>query len=213
MKIALIGSTGFVGSAVLTEALSRGHAVTALSRNPARLDARAGLSPVSADVLDPAQVQAAVAGHDAVISAYNPGWTNPDIHDEFLRGTRAIIDGVKRAGVKRLLLVGGAGSLYVAPGLQLVDTPQFPAQWKQGALAAREALNIIRGEDSLDWTFLSPPVGLEPGERKGGFRLGGDEVMMNGDAPAGITTGDLAAAILDEIERPEHVKRRFTVAY
>lgn len=213
MKIALIGPTGFVGSAVLSEALARGHAVTALSRQPAKIDARAGLAVVGADVLDPAQVAAAVAGHDAVVSAYNAGWTNPDLHDEFLRGTRAIFDGVKRAGVKRLLVVGGAGSLYVAPGVQLVDTPAFPAEWKQGALAAREALNLIRAEDSLDWTFLSPPALLQPGERQGGFRLGGDELLMNGDQPAGISVGDLAAAILDELEKPLHVRKRFTVAY
>lgn len=213
MKIALIGPTGFVGSAVLSEALARGHAVTALSRQPAKIDARAGLAVVGADVLDPAQVAAAVTGHDAVVSAYNAGWTNPDLHDEFLRGTRAIFDGVKRAGVKRLLVVGGAGSLYVAPGVQLVDTPAFPAEWRQGALAAREALNLIRAEDSLDWTFLSPPALLQPGERQGGFRLGGDELLMHGDQPAGISVGDLAAAILDELEKPLHVRKRFTVAY
>lgn len=213
MKIALIGPTGFIGSAVLTEALARGHAVTALSRHPAKIDARAGLAVVAADVLDPAQVAAAVAGHDAVVSAYNAGWTNPDLHDEFLRGTRAIFDGVKRAGVKRLLVVGGAGSLYVAPGVQLVDTPAFPAEWKQGALAAREALRLIRAEDTLDWTFLSPPALLQPGERRGGFRLGGDELLMNGEQPAGISVGDLAAAILDELEKPAHVRKRFTVAY
>lgn len=213
MKIALIGPTGFIGSAVLTEALARGHAVTALSRHPAKIDARAGLAVVATDVLDPAQVAAAVAGHDAVVSAYNAGWTNPDLHDEFLRGTRAIFDGVKRAGVKRLLVVGGAGSLYVAPGVQLVDTPAFPAEWKQGALAAREALRLIRAEDTLDWTFLSPPALLQPGERRGGFRLGGDELLMNGEQPAGISVGDLAAAILDELEKPAHVRKRFTVAY
>ena len=213
MKIALIGPTGFIGSAVLTEALARGHAVTALSRHPAKIDARAGLAVVAADVLDPAQVAAAVADHDAVVSAYNAGWTNPDLHDEFLRGTRAIFDGVKRAGVKRLLVVGGAGSLYVAPGVQLVDTPAFPAEWKQGALAAREALRLIRAEDTLDWTFLSPPALLQPGERRGGFRLGGDELLMNGEQPAGISVGDLAAAILDELEKPAHVRKRFTVAY
>ena len=158
MKLALIGPTGFVGSAILTEALQRGHAVTALSRHPEKLAAQPGLHVARADVLDPAQVADAVAGHDAVISAYNPGWSDPQIHDNFLRGTRAIFDGVKRVGVKRLLVVGGAGSLYVAPGVQLVDTPTFPAEWKQGALAAREALNLIRQESALDWTFVSPAV-------------------------------------------------------
>jgi uncharacterized protein len=212
MKIALIGPTGFVGSAVLTEALSRGHAVTALSRTPAKLAPQTGLTVVQADATDPAQVATAVAGTNAVVNAYNPGWTHPAIHDEFLRGTRAIFEGVKRAGVKRLLTVGGAGSLYVAPGVQLVDTPTFPAEWKQGALAAREALNLIRRETALDWTFLSPPVFLQPGERSGAYRLGGDEVLMAGDQPAGISVADLAVAIVDEIEHPKHLQRRFTVA-
>lgn len=213
MRLALIGPTGFVGSALLTEALQRGHAVTALSRHPEKLTPQAGLTVARADVLDPAQVADAVTGHDAVISAYNPGWSDPQIHDNFLRGTRAIFDGVKRSGVKRLLVVGGAGSLYVAPGLQLVDTPTFPAEWKQGALAAREALNLIRQETSLDWTFVSPAVFLEPGERTGRFRLGGDEVLMSGDQPARLSVADLAVAIVDEIEKPQHLQKRFTAGY
>jgi hypothetical protein len=213
MKLALIGPTGFVGSAILTEALQRSHAVTALSRHPEKLTPQAGVTVARADVLDPAQVADAVSGHDAVISAYNPGWSDPQIHDNFLRGTRAIFDGVKRAGVKRLLVVGGAGSLYVAPGVQLVDTPTFPAEWKQGALAAREALNLIRQESSLDWTFVSPAVFLEPGERTGRFRLGGDEVLMSGEQPARISVADLAVAIVDEIEKPQHLQKRFTAGY
>lgn len=214
MKIALIGGTGFVGSAVLEELLRRGHAVTALARHPAKWAARPGLTVVAADALQSAQVAHAVEGVDAVVSAYNPGWQEPQIHDIFLQGTRAILDGVKRSGVKRVLVVGGAGSLYIAPGVQLVDTPEFPAQWKQGALAAREALNLIRQETSLDWTFVSPAVGLAPGERRGGFRIGGDEVLMDASGqPAGISVADLAAAIVDEIETPRHIQRRFTAAY
>ncbi|HJV95516.1 MAG TPA: NAD(P)H-binding protein, partial [Albitalea sp.] len=147
MKIALIGGTGFVGSAVLAEALQRGHRVTALARDTAKLAAREGLSVVQADVLDSAQVAAAVEGHEAVIDAYNPGWHAPDLYDSFLKGTRAIVAGVKRSGVKRLLIVGGAGSLYVAPGVQLVDTNSFkshvPPNIVPGAQAARDALNEI----------------------------------------------------------------------
>jgi len=213
MNIALIGGTGFVGSAVLEELLQRGHQVTALARNPAKYGARAGLTVVAADVLDAGQVAHAVEGHDAVISAYNPGWKEPQIHDLFLQGSRAITEGVKRSGVKRLLVVGGAGSLYVAPGVQLVDTPEFPAEWKQGALAAREALNLIRQETTLDWSFVSPAVMLAPGARTGRFRIGGDEVLMDGSHPAGISVADLAVALVDEIETPRHLKRRFTVAY
>jgi len=213
MKIALIGGTGFVGSAVLEELLQRGHQVTALARDPAKYTARDGLAVVKADVLDAAQVADAVRGADAVVSAYNPGWREPKIHDIFLQGTRAVFDGVKRGGVKRLLVVGGAGSLFVAPGVQGVDTPEFPEQWKQGALAAREALNLIRLETSLDWTFLSPAAILEPGPRTGKFRLGGDQMLMNGDHPAKISVTDLAVAIVDEIEKPQHVQKRFTAAY
>ncbi|KQV90430.1 NAD(P)-dependent oxidoreductase [Rhizobacter sp. Root1221] len=213
MKIALIGGTGFVGTAVLEELLQRGHQVTALARDPAKYTAREGLKAVTADVLDAAQVADAVRGQDAVISAYNPGWTEPDIYNVFLKGTRAIVDGVKRAGTKRLLVVGGAGSLFVAPGVQGVDTPAFPAEWKQGALAARDALNEIRNETTLDWTFLSPAAILEPGPRTGTFRLGADQLLMNGDAPAKISVADLAVAIVDEIETPKHVQKRFTAAY
>ena len=212
MNIALIGATGFVGSAVLEELLGRQHQVTALARNPGKLPARDGLTVVQADAQDATQVAKAVAGQDAVVNAYNPGWTVPDIHDQFLVGTRAIYAGVKQAGVKRLLVVGGAGSLFVAPGVQLVDTPNFPAEYKAGALAAREALNLIRHETTLDWTFLSPPILLAPGERTGQYRLGTDAPLMNGEAPGGISVADMAVAIVDELENPRHVKQRFTVA-
>lgn len=214
MKIALIGATGFVGSAILPEALRRGHAVTALARTPSKIAAQPQLAVVRADVLDAAQVAAAVAGHDAVISAYNAGWKNPDLYAEMMRGTRAILDGVARAGVKRLLLVGGAGSLYVAPGVQAVDTPQFPAEWKEGARAARDALELVRSETALDWSFVSPAVILEPGPSRGAFRLGGDTPLLQPDGqPAHLTVGDLAVAIVDEIESPRHLRQRFTVAY
>ncbi len=214
MKVALIGATGFVGAPVLAELLSRGHAVTVLARTPGKLPAQPGLTVVAADALDAAQVAAAVAGHDAVVSAYNPGWTEPRIYALFLQGTRAIIEGVKQAGLKRLLVVGGAGSLYVAPGLQLVDTPPFPAEYKQGALAAREALNQLKGETTLDWSLLSPPIGLAPGARTGQYRLGLDDLLPGtGEAPAGISVGDLAVAIVDEIESQRHMQRRFTVAH
>lgn len=214
MKLALIGPTGQVGRRLLDEALRRGHAVTALSRQPDKLAARPGLSVVQADVYDADQVAAAVAGHDAVLDAFNPGWGDAAIRANFMKGTRAILDGVKRAGVKRILVVGGAGSLFVAPGTQLVDTPGFPAEWKEGALGAREALGEIRGETELDWTFISPPVflNLHGGERTGKYRLGGDEVLMDGDTPAGISGEDLAVAILDEVEKPAHLRKRFTVA-
>lgn len=209
MKIALIGATGFVGSAVLTELLQRGHATTALVRTAGKVEPGPNLAVTVADALDSAQVARAVAGHDALISAYNPGWKEPEIYDVFLKGTDAIIAGAKQAGV-RLLVVGGAGSLYVAPGVQLVDTPQFPAAWKQGALAAREALRRIQRETELDWSFVSPPPMLQPGGHEGPYELGGDEVPMVDGQPAAITVADLAVAIVDEIETKRHVRKRFT---
>ena len=218
MKIALIGGTGFVGKAVLEELLGRGHTVTALARDPAKYAPRDGVTAVLADVTSGAQVERAVAGHDAVISAYNPGWTAPALYDDFMAGTRGVLAGVKAAGVKRLLVVGGAGSLFVAPGVQLMDTPEFkelvPASILPGVRAARDALTLIQGEAALDWTFLSPAAALVPGERTGRFRIGADDVLMTVDGqPAGISVADLAVAIVDEIETPAHIRRRFTVAY
>ena len=213
MNIALIGATGFVGSAVLNELLQRGHRVTALARHPDKLAARERLTVVRADAQDVAQVAQAVLGHDAVLSAYNPGWGQPDIYEQYLRGTRAIVAGTRQAGVRRLLVVGGAGSLYVAPGVQLVDTPEFPAEWKQGALGARDALNELGQEAALDWTMLSPPILLQPGERTGQYRLGQDNPLMDGEQPGHISVADLAVALVDELESPRHTRQRFTVAY
>jgi putative NADH-flavin reductase len=216
MKIALIGATGFVGAATLTELLARGHQVTALVRNPAKLEQRPNLTAQALDAYDPASVADAVRGHDAVVSAFNPGWDDPDLYAQFMRGGAAIEQGVQAAGVKRLLVVGGAGSLFVAPGVQLVDTPQFtdhvPPNIVPGAKAARDYLTALRNNTALDWTFLSPPALLGPGERTGHYRSGGEELLMEGQAPAGITVGDLAVAIADEIEQPRHVRARFTVA-
>jgi uncharacterized protein len=216
MKIALIGATGFVGAAVLAELMQRGHDVTALARDPAKLAARPGLTPRALDAVDPNAVAAAVKGHDAVVSAFNPGWDAPDLYDRFMQGSAAIVAGTARAGVRRLLVVGGAGSLFVAPGVQLVDTPDFtshvPANVIPGARAARDALTALRADTALDWTFLSPPAMLAPGERSGQYRVGGEQLLMAGEAPAGISVADLAVAIIDELETPRHVRARFTVA-
>jgi putative NADH-flavin reductase len=213
MKIALIGATGFVGSKVLTDALQRGHQVTALVRHPARLAPQAGVTAVAVDVADAEQVARAAAGHDAVVSAFNAPRGDPEFRTIYLNAARAILDGVKRSGVRRVLLVGGAGSLFVAPGVQLVDTPQFPAEYRTEAQAAREALNMIRDESTLDWSFVSPAPILAPGQRTGRFRLGGNEVLKNGDKPGNISVEDLAVAIVDELETPRHLRQRFTLAY
>lgn len=213
MKIALIGATGFVGSAILKEALDRGHEVTAIVRKPEKLPHHAKLRSQKGDVYNINEVARLVAGHDAVISAFNPGWTNPDIYSLQVKGTRAIIAGVKEAGIKRLLFVGGAGSLEVQPGVQSVDLPEFPKDWKQGALATREALNLLRQESGLEWSFLSPSADLSPGERTGKFRLGKDQLLVDANGQSRISTQDYAAAMIDEVEKPKHVRQRFTVGY
>jgi putative NADH-flavin reductase len=217
MKVALIGATGFVGTALLDELLNRGHQVSALTRNPAKLAARSGLSAVTADAYDAAQVAQAVEGHDVVLSAFNPGWNDPALYERFTAGHQAIVDGVKRARAPRLVVIGGAGSLYVAPGVQLVDTPAFtdhvPPNIVPGAKAARDALSALQQEPSLNWTLVSPPAMLQPGPRTGAYRLGGDQLLMNGEQPAGISVADLAVAVVDELEKQQHLRRRFTVAH
>jgi putative NADH-flavin reductase len=213
MKIALIGATGFVGSAILQEALDRGHEVTAIVRDPTKLKPHPKLHPQKGDVYNADEVARLVAGHDAVISAFNPGWSNPDIYNQQVRGTRAIINGVKKAGMKRVLFVGGAGSLEVRPGVQAVDLPGFPAEYKQGALATREALNMLRKEPGLDWSFLSPSADISTGQRTGKFRLGTDQMLKDANGQSRISTEDYAVAMIDEVEHPAHIRQRFTVGY
>lgn len=213
MNIALIGATGFVGTALLEELLSRGHTVRALQRDAAKVAARAGLETRSVDVLAGDDLVAEFQGVDAVVSAFNAGWGNPNLHDDFLRGSEAIASAARQAGV-RLLVVGGAGSLFVAPDQQLVDSPAFPAEWKAGALAAREVLTRLRADKTaLDWTFVSPAIHLEPGERTGQFRLGGEAPVFDAKGESRITVADLAVAIVDEVEAPKHRRARFTAAY
>lgn len=220
MKISLIGATGFVGAALLQELLQRGHDVVALVREPAKLAARPGLQVVQADVQDSHAVAAAVRGTDAVLSAYNAGWANPEIYADFMRGARAIVQGLQAAGVRRYLVVGGAGSLYVAPGVQLVDTPEFPEAIRPGARAARDMLTELRSETQLDWTLLSPAVGFHAGSaaqaqgRTGHYRTGSDAPLMQADGqPGDISAADLAVALVDALEQRSHLRARFTVAY
>jgi len=213
MKLALIGATGFVGSAILQEALQRGHEVTAIVRDPTKLEPHPKLRPQKGEVYKEEDIARLVEGHDAVISAFNPGWNNPDISNQQIKGTRAILDGVKKAGVKRVLFVGGSGSLEVKPGVQSVDLPQFPEEYKQGSLATREALNMLRQETSLEWTVLSPSADLFSGERTGRFRLGTDQLLRDANGESRISLEDFAMVMIDEVEHPQHIRRRFTVGY
>jgi uncharacterized protein len=197
----------------LKEALHRGHEVAAIVRNPDKLPPQSKLHPKKGDVYNEDEVLRLVAGHDAVISAFNPGWSNPDIYKQQVKGTRSIIKGAKKAGVKRLLFVGGAGSLEVKPGVQSVDLPGFPTEYKQGALATRETLNLLTQEPSLDWSFLSPSADLFPGQRTGKFRLGTDQLLADAKGESRISVEDYAMAMIDEVENPKHIRRRFTVGY
>ena len=213
MNIALIGATGFVGSALLEEALGRGHRVAALSRSAGKLPARDGLITRAVDATDAAALATAVRGVDAVVSAFLGNRHGADPGGEIERGYAAIVEGVKRAGVPRLLVVGGAGSLEVAPGQQLVDQPAFPAEYQVESRAMGEVLARLRQENELDWSFLSPAAEIFPGERSGRFRLGGDQLLSDADGRSRISVQDYAVAMIDELERAAHSRRRFSVAY
>jgi len=212
MNIVLIGASGFIGSALRKEALARGHQVTALVSNPAKLESAPNLTVKRADVLDPASLGEHFAGHDAVISAFS-GHAQQDVRGYYMQGMRSIVASAKRSPKLRLLVVGGAGSLETAPGKQVVDDPGFPAAWKGSAEGARDALNLLRAEPELDWTMLSPSALLAPGQRTGKFRLGADQLLVGANGKSEISVEDYAVAMIDELERPEHRRQRFTVGY
>jgi len=213
VKVVIIGASGQIGAFIRDEALARDHQVTAIVRNPEKITVwNPRLTVVKADILKD-KVDELVKGHDAVISAYNPGWSNPDIYNEQIRGYKAIIDGVKKSGIKRLLVVGGAGTLEVAPGLLVLDTTNFPEKVKGGVLATRETLYMLKEEKELEWTFLSPSSSIAPGERTGHYRVGKDQLLKNAEGESKISTQDYAVAMLDELEHPQHIRERFTVGY
>ena len=203
MKIALLGITGNVGTRFAAELLRRGHEVTGIARSPDKVAAQPGLTLRRGDVQDEHNLTPLLTGHDAVIHAVKFESTD----------ARKVIGATRKAGVKRLLVVGGAGSLEVAPGVQFVDTPEFPAIYKPEALAGRDFLNVLRGEKELDWTFLSPSALFAPGERTGHFRLGGDQLLVSQKGESSISMEDFAIALADELEKPKHSRQRFTVGY
>ena len=201
MKIALIGATGNVGRRVTAEALRRGHDVIAIARDVSTLEPQDRVTPVQADLNDKAAIGKAIAVADAVVLSVR--FQDLDVE--------AVLDALKDA--KRLLIVGGAASLYVAPGQQLIDTPDFPDFIKVEAEPARQALARIQQEQAIDWTFLSPSVFFGPGDRTGNFRLGKDELLTDADGKSHISYEDYSIALLDEIEQPKHSRQRFTVGY
>lgn len=202
MKIAVYGAGGTIGQRIAAEARARGHAVTALGR--------------AAPVTDAAAVARAVAGHDAVVSAVGPGF-GPSAQplDMLSKAAHALLAGLTQAGVRRLVVVGGAGSLEVAPGKQLLDQPEFPAAWRPVAAAHRDALDVYRRYpgSEVEWTYFSPAALIEPGARTGRHRTGGDRLLADEKGQSRISAEDFAIAILDELERPKSIRKRITVAY
>lgn len=203
MQVALIGASGAVGSRLLAELSRRGHAVTALARDAGKIAALPRVAIKSVDASASAALASALKGHDAVVSAVRFVGSDPE----------AMIGAVKAAGVPRYLVVGGAGSLEVAPGTALYDTAEFPAAYLQEAKAGGVFLDRLRKETSLDWTFLSPSALFLPGERTGNFRLGGDQLLVGADGKSTISMEDYAIALTDELETPKHSRSRFTVGY
>ncbi|WP_375789010.1 NAD(P)-dependent oxidoreductase [Bradyrhizobium sp. Pha-3] len=203
MKIAIAGASGQAGSRLTAELARRGHAVTAIARNPEKIAALPNVTAVKGDVNDQAALTALWAGHDAAISSVHFTVSDPV----------KLIGAAKASGVGRYLVVGGAGSLEVAPGVRLVTTPNFPAQYKAEASKGAEFLDLLRQEKDLNWTFLSPSALFVAGERTGKFRLGTDQLLTAEDGKSSISFEDFAVALADEIERQAHIRQRFTVGY
>lgn len=209
-QIALFGSTGMIGQRILNEALARGHKITAIVRDASRAPLHASnLSVKTGDVLKPESVAVAARGNEVVVSAFGPGNGDPQ---QFVTAAKALLEGVGAIQPARLIVVGGAGSLEVAPGVQLVDTPDFPPAWKKAASMARDALTVYRTAP-FDWTYVSPPMFIQPGTRTGKYRPGKDHLLKDEKGESRISAEDYAVAIVDEIEKPQHLRERFTVAY
>jgi putative NADH-flavin reductase len=203
MKIAVIGASGNAGSRISAELARRGHSVTAIARNPEKIAVQANVTPAKGDAMDQAGLARLLAGHDAAISS---------VH--FLASDPAkLIGAAKESKVGRYLVVGGAGSLEVAPGVRLVTTPGFPVAYKAEAEKGAAFLELLRAQTELNWTFLSPSALFTAGERTGKFRLGIDQLLTSADGKSSISFEDFAVALADEIERPAHIRQRFTVGY
>ena len=202
MKVAVIGASGQAGSRIVAELASRGHQVLAIARHPEKIEARSGVTTSRGDVQDKAGLAALLKGQDAVVSSVHFRDTDP----------QKLIDAVRASGVKRYFIVGGAGSLEVAPGVRLIDTPQFPDAYKAEASKGGEFLALLKTVSDLDWTFLSPSAMFVAGERTGKFRLGKDQLLTN-EKGSSISFEDFAIAAVDELENPAHIKQRFTIGY
>lgn len=217
MKIAIIGASGFVGSALVQEAIRRNHKITAIARNAEKIDDTS--DQVTATSVDATNIDAlaeVLQGHEAVLSSFNAGWENPNLYEDYLNGSKAIQEATKKAGVERYLVIGGAGSLYNESGEQLVDQPDFPEEWKQGAKSARDYLTYLREEEQLQWTFLSPSIQMHPGiqtGRTGNYRIDTEHPLFDENGESKISVEDLSVALLDELENKHFINERFTVGY
>lgn len=215
MKAVVIGATGFVGTQIVKELVNRGIETTGVSRKEVTSN-QDKLNYQAVDVNDVAALTAVLKAHDVVINAYGSGWTNPNIYNDFLAGSKAIQQAVKQAGVKRFIVIGGAGSLYLPDGTQLVDTFPKDNPFVPGALAARDYFNILKQEQELDWAFFSPAMDMHPGittGRTGKYRLGTDYPVTDEHGKNVLSVEDLAVVIADEVEHPKHHQQRFTAAY
>jgi NAD-dependent epimerase/dehydratase len=214
-NVLLIGATGFVGSAVLNELLERGHEVTAVVRNAAKLPQNELLTAVEQDVSDVEAIAKLAEGKDAVISAYNPGWMNPEIEKLITENYPKILEAAKKSGVERLIIVGGAGTLFCAPGLRVVDSGVIPAEIMDGVRPLGNFyLNTLTNENDIDWVFFSPAGVLdEEGKKTGNYRLGKDDLIVDAEGNSHISVQDYADALVNELEKPAHHKERFTIGY
>ena len=216
MKIAVIGATGFVGQNLVNELTTRGHDVIAIARNVDKIEGiDEKLTKLAVDVLDTEELASALTGADAVVSAFNAGWTNPNLYDDTIKGAKAIQEGVKVSGVKRYIFIGGAGTLQI-DGKQLVDGPDFPAEIYPGASGVRDYFNTLKQETDLDWLFFSPAIEMHPGitiGRTGKYRLGKTSPVFNEEGRSILSGEDVAVVLADEVENPKHHQVRFTAAY
>ena len=214
-NVLLIGATGFVGSAVLNELASRGHKVTAVVRNIEKLAKNGLVNAVKEDVANVDAIAKLAEGKDAIISAYNPGWTNPDIETLITENYPKILEAAKKSGVERLLIVGGAGTLFCAPGLRVVDSGAIPEEIMGGVRPLGDFyLNTLMNENDIDWVFFSPAgVFDQEGKKTGNYRLGKDDLIVDAEGNSHISVQDYADAMVNELEKPAHHKERFTIGY
>lgn len=207
MNVVVFGASEMIGTRILNELLNLGHLVKAVLCDPSELAPQTNLVVVKGDIQDPGDVAAAAMGADCVISAYEPSDQDPE---KLLSATHCLINGVSKVDAERLIVVGSAGTLEVAPGLQLVDTPDFPPASRALALAHREALEILK-KSEVGWTCICPPAIIEPGARTGHIRTGLDQLLSNDKGESRISAEDFAVAVVNELETPKHIHRRFTV--